>query len=58
VHRALAFGDTAGAVHAMFVGGREIGRAGDFHASVLESADYLAARAEATERLEKLLARA
>lgn len=58
VHRSLAFGDTAGAIHAMFVCGKEIGRAGDYHASVLESVEYREATTEATARLAALLARA
>lgn len=56
VARSLAFGDTAGAIHAMFVCGKEIGRAGDYHASVLESVECRDARTEANARLAALLA--
>jgi 5-methylthioadenosine/S-adenosylhomocysteine deaminase len=54
----LAMGDTTQAIHAMFVAGREIGQAGDFHRSVVESDDYRSALAEATRRRERVLARA
>ncbi len=54
----LVFGDVDGAIHAMFVAGREIGIAGDFAHSIVASSLYRAHREEATERLRALLARA
>lgn len=53
--RALAYGDTTQAIHAMFVCGKRIGKPGDFHASILASPEYREARLEATERLEHLI---
>lgn len=53
--RGLALGDTTGAIHAMFVAGRRIGRIGDVSRNVMESDDYREARLEATERLTHLL---
>ncbi len=52
--QALAMADPAPAIHALYVAGRPIGAAGDFHASVLRSAEYREARREASERLERL----
>jgi cytosine/adenosine deaminase-related metal-dependent hydrolase len=54
--RGLAMGDTTGALHAMFVAGRRIGRIGDVTRNVMESDDYREARIEATERFTRLLA--
>jgi 5-methylthioadenosine/S-adenosylhomocysteine deaminase len=53
--RALAYGDTTQAIHAMFVCGKRIGKIGDFQASLLSSPEYREARLEATERLEHLI---
>jgi len=53
--RLLAMGDTTGAIHAMFVAGKPVGRPGDFHASLVESDDYRDAHAEATQRLWRLM---
>ncbi len=53
--RTLAYGDTTQAIHAMFVCGKRIGKAGDFRASVVGSPEYREARLEATERLEHLI---
>ena len=55
--RGLAMADTSLAIHAMYVMGREVGVAGDFHRSVSQSEGCRAAVAEASERLEALLAR-
>jgi cytosine/adenosine deaminase-related metal-dependent hydrolase len=54
----LAMGDTTQAIHALFVAGREIGQAGDFHRSVVETDAYRRALREATRRRSALLARA
>jgi cytosine/adenosine deaminase-related metal-dependent hydrolase len=53
--RALSFGDTTSAIHALFVAGRPIGRPGALRESVLGSDAYREARMEATERLSRLL---
>jgi 5-methylthioadenosine/S-adenosylhomocysteine deaminase len=53
----LAMGDTTQAIHALFVAGREIGQAGDFHRSLVESDGYRRALDDATRRRERLLAR-
>jgi len=53
----LAMGDTTQAIHAMFVAGREVGEAGDFHRSLLESERYREASGEANRRREALLAK-
>ena len=53
----LAMGDTAQAIHAMFVAGREIGEAGDFHRSLIESDAYRRAVDDATRRRAAVLAR-
>lgn len=50
----LAMGNTAQAIHAMFVAGQRIGTDGDFHRSVRESDDYRQAHREATDRLAAL----
>ena len=51
----LAMGDTTPAIHAMFVAGREIGEAGEFHRSVVESEDYRRASEEASRRRTMVL---
>lgn len=55
--RTLSMGDTTQAIHAMFVMGREVGRAGSFHASLVESDGYRDAVGEASDRLGRLLDR-
>jgi 5-methylthioadenosine/S-adenosylhomocysteine deaminase len=57
VLRALAYADTAPAIHALVVSGRFVGRAGDFHASIVQSAEYREAVREAEARRSELLAR-
>jgi cytosine/adenosine deaminase-related metal-dependent hydrolase len=52
----LALGDTTQAIHAMFVAGREIGQAGDFHRSLLEADAYVRAVDDATRSRRRLLA--
>jgi cytosine/adenosine deaminase-related metal-dependent hydrolase len=52
---ALALSDTTGAMHALFVAGKCIGRIGDVARSVCESAEYREAMREASERLSRLL---
>lgn len=52
---ALAMGDTTQAIHAMYVAGRLIGEAGDFHRSLLESDDYRRSLEQATKRRRALL---
>ena len=52
----LAMGDTTQAIHAMFVAGREIGEAGDFQRSLVESEGYREALGEADRRRAALLA--
>jgi cytosine/adenosine deaminase-related metal-dependent hydrolase len=52
--RALAFGDTAQALYALYVAGRTIGTPGDFARSLISSDDYREARREADERLSLL----
>ncbi|HVR29210.1 MAG TPA: amidohydrolase family protein, partial [Thermoanaerobaculia bacterium] len=54
----LAMGDTTQAIHAMFVAGREIGEAGDFHRSLVESDAYRRALEHASRRRALVLARA
>lgn len=53
--RTLAMGDTTQAIHTMFVMGRQVGKAGDFHRSLVQGEAYRAAVAEASERLARLL---
>ncbi len=53
----LAMGDTTPAIHAMFVAGREIGEAGDFQRSLVESDGYRQALDEASRRRQNLVAR-
>jgi cytosine/adenosine deaminase-related metal-dependent hydrolase len=53
--RTLAMGDTTQAIHTMFVMGRQVGKAGDFHRSLIQGEAYRAAVAEASERLARLL---
>jgi cytosine/adenosine deaminase-related metal-dependent hydrolase len=53
----LAMGDTTQAIHAMFVAGREIGQAGDFHRSVVQSDAYRRAATDAEQRRDGLLRR-
>lgn len=55
--RALAYADAHPALHSLFVSGRQVGRSGDFHASLTESAEYREALREAAGRRTKLLAR-
>jgi len=52
--RALAYGDTTPAIHAMWVAGKPIGTAGDFARSLVQSDEYREARKEAEERLAVL----
>ncbi|MEM9071405.1 MAG: amidohydrolase family protein [Myxococcota bacterium] len=52
----LAMGDVDGAVHAMFVAGNEVGVAGAFTQSIVQSDVYCAHRKEANERLARLMA--
>ncbi len=54
----LVHGDWSGAIHGLMIGGRWIGQRGDFAASLLQSDAWRAGIAEATARLEHLLARA
>lgn len=51
----LAMGDTTQAIHAMWVAGREVGHAGDFHRSVVESDLYRDTLAEAESRRHRVL---
>ncbi len=51
----LALGDVDAAIHAMYVAGRPVGQAGDFHRSIVASDEYREHRLEATARLERLL---
>jgi cytosine/adenosine deaminase-related metal-dependent hydrolase len=53
----LAMGDTAQAIHALFVAGREIGAAGDFQRSLVESDEYRRALEEASRRRQRLAGR-
>jgi len=55
--RVIAMGDTTGAIHAMYVAGRSVGEAGDFHRSIRESEAYREAHREAEKRLAAVLAR-
>ena len=48
-------GDTTQALHALFVAGKEVGEAGDFHRSLVMSVAYVEAREEADHRLRDLL---
>jgi 5-methylthioadenosine/S-adenosylhomocysteine deaminase len=57
VLRTLAYADTAPAIYALLVSGRFVGRAGDFHASLVQSAEYREAAREADARRSALLAR-
>jgi cytosine/adenosine deaminase-related metal-dependent hydrolase len=52
----LAMGDTTAAIHALFVAGREIGQAGDFHRSLVESDAYRMALGDASQRRRRLVA--
>jgi cytosine/adenosine deaminase-related metal-dependent hydrolase len=54
---ALAMGDTTQAIHAMFVAGREVGQAGEFHRSLVESDAYRGTVDDATRARRRLLAR-
>lgn len=49
----LALADPCPAIWAMVVAGRSIGCAGDFHNSILHSAEYVTAREEAVARLAR-----
>ncbi|MEE2775652.1 MAG: amidohydrolase family protein, partial [Acidobacteriota bacterium] len=51
----LAMGDTTQAIHAMWVAGREVGRAGDFHRSLVDSDAYRDALAEAEGRRRRIV---
>ncbi|MEM1202621.1 MAG: amidohydrolase family protein [Acidobacteriota bacterium] len=51
----LALGDTTQALHALWVAGRPVGTAGDFHRSLVTSDAYRDARREAEGRLRVLL---
>jgi 5-methylthioadenosine/S-adenosylhomocysteine deaminase len=53
--RALAFGDTSQALHALYVAGRAIGTPGDVARSVISSEAYREARREADARLAELI---
>lgn len=53
--RTLSMGDTSLAIHAMYIHGRPMGIAGDFHRSLLQSELYRDAVGEASERLARLL---
>ena len=55
--RVLVMGDTAQAIHAMFVMGKQIGATGDFHRSLLNGFVYKEAIKEATARFDSLLKR-
>jgi cytosine/adenosine deaminase-related metal-dependent hydrolase len=52
----LAMGDTTQAIHGMFVAGREIGQAGDFHRSLVGSDAHRRALLDATRRRRRVLA--
>jgi cytosine/adenosine deaminase-related metal-dependent hydrolase len=52
----LAMGDTTQAIHAMFVAGREVGEAGQFHRSLIESDVYRRAVEDASRSRRRLLA--
>ena len=52
---ALAFGDTTGALHGLWVGGRPVGTPGQFASSILHSDAYCAAKAEADARWRQLM---
>jgi len=56
--RRLAYGDTSGALHAMIVAGRMVGKAGAFRASLIQSLHYREAREEAVRRRAELWSRA
>jgi 5-methylthioadenosine/S-adenosylhomocysteine deaminase len=56
--RALALGDTTGAIHGLWCAGRAIGQRGDFARSLLSSHAYRDARIEAERRHALLLQRA
>lgn len=53
----LAMSDPLGAIWALHVAGQQVGAAGDFAGSILRSAEYRAARQEATARLDRVLAK-
>ena len=55
--RNLAMADPMGAIHAMYVAGRQVGAAGNFHRSLVASDGYREARIEADERLSGVLKR-
>ncbi len=57
VLRTLAYADPAPALHALVVSGRFVGRAGDFHASIVQSAEDREAVREADARRASLLGR-
>ena len=54
--RCLAMSDPLGAMWALYVAGRPVGKAGDVTGSILRSAEYQAAHLEAGERLKRVLA--
>lgn len=51
---ALVYGDSAGAIHAMAVGGETVGVVGDFARSLTQSEEYRDAQEEARARLRAL----
>jgi cytosine/adenosine deaminase-related metal-dependent hydrolase len=53
----LAMSDPLGGIWSLYVAGRPVGQAGDFVGSILRSADYQGARQEASERVERILAK-
>jgi cytosine/adenosine deaminase-related metal-dependent hydrolase len=53
----LAMGDTTAAIHAMFVAGREVGQAGAFHRSLVDSDAYRQALLDASRRRVEIQAR-
>jgi 5-methylthioadenosine/S-adenosylhomocysteine deaminase len=55
---ALAMADSTKAIHAMMVAGRSVGVAGDFARSVVDTDAFRDARADASERLARVLERA
>ena len=55
--QAIALGDTTGAMHGLMSAGNWIGRLGDVYGGLLESAELLEARLEASARRSELLSR-
>jgi len=51
----LAMADATKAIHGMVVAGRPVGEDGDFHRSLIDSDAYRATRAEATDRVRRIL---